>query len=109
MKDWFGQIYVTKVTWAFCHIPGARLAPRISVYDTLPRVHKSAKFRTAAFHSFWKANAAICDGHPTYLIGRKNAELDPFYSSQRRFGVGRGHFATSTYSFSRGLLRRDSL
>ena len=43
MKDRLGQLYVTKVTWAFRHAFTARLAFEVAVNGAHARVHQSAQ------------------------------------------------------------------
>ena len=56
-----------------CHnkiLTSASLASRISVHDTLARVHKALKFWSATFICFRETNAPLCNWHTT--LHKKN-------------------------------------
>jgi len=46
-------------------LTSASLASRISVHDTLARVHKTLKFRSATFICFRETDAPLCNWHTT--------------------------------------------
>ena len=66
MKDWFSQLYVTKMTRTFCHVASTCKAARAAINDPLSRIHQATKFRAAALHGLWVFDASIfCYGHTT--------------------------------------------
>ena len=89
MKDGLGQIEMSEMSRAFGHVSGARLAPGSPVDDTLARIHQAAQLWPPAFISFGEPDATLGDGHPSYLVRPKDAELNPSDAFDRGFGIRR--------------------
>lgn len=65
MKDWLGEIDVTKVTGTLGHVARASLTAGVPVDDTLTRVHEATQLGPAALHRLGEADAAIGHRHTT--------------------------------------------
>jgi len=66
-----------------CHnkiLTSASLAPRISVHDTLARVHKALKFRSATFICFRETDAPLCNWHTTL---HKTEQSDHYFNKYK--------------------------
>ena len=50
VKYWFGQLDVSKMAGALCHVSGACLASTCAIDGALPRIHQTVQLRTTSFH-----------------------------------------------------------
>lgn len=78
MKDWFDQIDVAKVSWAFVHVARTCLASWGSVNDTLTRVHEATQLWLAPFIDLRVFDATFGHRHTSNLIWRQDSKLHPF-------------------------------
>jgi hypothetical protein len=87
MVDWFGQIDVTKMSWAFIHGFIASLALFFRINDSLSGIHKPTQFRLATFINVRMYYATFCDRHSSDFVWTQDAKLDFFHQPDGGFRV----------------------